>query len=211
MPPRPPYKLAEIFYSLQGEGLRTGTANVFVRFAGCNLKCRANGAAGFDCDTDHRVKMERTAMGIVAAAVELMPKDTAIIFTGGEPFLQLDEELVNECKRAQVFVAVETNGSIPVKPELLDSINYIACSPKEGTRVVLTEANELRFVMDGSVNPPDYDAFANAMRPEGMMLSPRFLPDGRVDPAALKNCVDIIRKDPRWQLSVQLHKLIGIP
>ena len=130
-------KVNEIFYSLQGEGVRAGTANVFVRFARCNLRCRVGDEhSGFDCDTEFESFREFTPEEILAEARRLAgetwsPGDVGVIFTGGEPALQLTAELVALFRNAGFFTAIETNGTVNVAALGLD---WITVSPKSAGR-----------------------------------------------------------------------------
>ncbi|MEF2643691.1 MAG: 7-carboxy-7-deazaguanine synthase QueE, partial [Paramuribaculum sp.] len=112
------YRVNEIFYSLQGEGFFTGSAAVFVRLSGCNRACAF-------CDTDHRAFTLMTADEIVAIASKY--ESRFVVVTGGEPLLQLDDALVGALKAAGFFVAVETNGTLPVP----QGVDWVTCSPKE--------------------------------------------------------------------------------
>ena len=135
------YKIREIFYSLQGEGCNTGLPVVFVRFSGCNLRCPW-------CDTDFSTYTEYTAEQIVNSAIQLNAKARYVILTGGEPSLQVDDELINALHNAGYKIAIETNGTRPL-PEKID---WITCSPKEGSKLYLQQADEVKVVYTG-INP----------------------------------------------------------
>ena len=141
-------KINEIFYSLQGEGFHTGTAAVFVRFSGCNLKCDF-------CDTRHE---EGTWMED-AAIIETVNQYPAkfVILTGGEPGLWIDDELIDRLHQAGKQVCIETNGTRP----LPKAIDWITCSPKMGAPVVLERANEIKVVFIGQ----DVEAYRQRSRP----------------------------------------------
>ena len=129
-------KINEIFYSLQGEGFHVGTPAVFVRFSGCNLKCDF-------CDTRHEE-------GKMMSDEELLAAVTAypcrmVILTGGEPGLWIDEELVGRLHQAGKYVAIETNGTCV----LPDSIDWVTCSPKQGSRLKLKRMDEIKVVYVG--------------------------------------------------------------
>ncbi len=116
------YAVNEIFYSIQGEGVRAGTPNVFVRFQGCNLKCIADGEAGFDCDTefDSGRKLERQELLQEMAALVPRGQTWACILTGGEPMLQVDNALVQALNAEGWYIAIETNGTKTVPTSLVD-------------------------------------------------------------------------------------------
>ena len=199
------YVLSEIFYSLQGEGMHAGQAAVFVRFAGCNLKCTKD-AAGFDCDTDFRERTRMTAEKIAARVFELMPTRCMVIFTGVEPALQLDDELIEAFRGPRgrlTYLAIETNGTVPI----LHDLDWTTVSPKTSlSSLKVKSCDELKVVIGAKGGLPlgweDYDALH-------MLVSPRFI-DNRIDPEALSNCLRLIKEYPQWQLTVQLHKMLGL-
>jgi len=149
------YLIKEIFYSIQGEGVQAGRAAVFVRFSGCNLKCRKE-QQGFDCDTDFSDGEELTLDEVEQRIWEELkehgheewPNELFIVFTGGEPALQLDEHMIRQLSRPGVFLAIETNGTLP----LPSGLDWICVSPKRGTKIVVTEADEVKYVLsDGQL------------------------------------------------------------
>lgn len=186
----------EIFYSLQGEGGRTGEASLFIRLSGCNLAC------GF-CDTGFEFGKSMTLDEIHA---EISPYPGRwIIWTGGEPTLQLNEETVAFFKDKGYRQAIETNGTRRVPA----GIDYIACSPKKQfgkIRALIPEVDELRFPMAKGDPLPDVSILPRTKR---YLLSPVF--DGmNVIPENVDYCVELIKQNPQWGLSLQVHKLIGI-
>ncbi|MEW6271133.1 MAG: 7-carboxy-7-deazaguanine synthase [Thermodesulfobacteriota bacterium] len=214
------YAVKEIYYTLQGEGARTGRAAVFCRFAGCNLwsgreQDRADAACWF-CDTDF-VGTDGPGGGRFATARDLAaaiaacwragsgegggdPARPYVVFTGGEPLLQLDGELVEACHRAGFEVAVETNGTVEPPP----GIDWLTVSPKPGSTLVVTRGSELKLVYPQEVTPEsvaglDFEVF---------YLQPLDGPEARDNTA---RAVDYCRRHPRWRLSLQTHKLLGIP
>lgn len=188
------YLVNELFASLQGEGVRAGTAAVFVRFAKCNLSC-SKMVEGFDCDTDFAHGEWMTADEI-ADGVDVYPAEW-VIFTGGEPGLQLDAALVTALRRH--WLAIETNGT----RTLPAGLDWVCCSPKTGHPVVLEEADEWKFV----VGPNDpLPAIPGSGVP---LLSPRFDGD-KIDQTALAHCIELVNANPGWRLSVQQHKSWGI-
>lgn len=207
---QPTYAINEIFYSLQGEGVRAGTPNVFVRFAGCNLTCSRNGETGFDCDTEFMSSRALTKEEILAAALLHYPDGAtgkSVIFTGGEPALQLDQELVDAFKKAGFYTAIETNGTrqLPV------GLDWICVSPKTAEHTLVQprswddmprRVDELKYVRhaDHGIPKPSLAAVHH-------LPSPAFSADVRETVAAQENCVQLVKQHPTWRLSVQLHKL----
>lgn len=210
------YAVKEIFYTLQGEGARTGRPAVFCRFAGCNLWSgretdRATAVCSF-CDTDF-VGTDGVGGGRFATAADLAgaiasawrSSDAAgspyVVCTGGEPLLQLDAELITELHSVGFEVAVETNGTKP-PPVGLD---WICVSPKAGAELVLTAGDELKLVYPQPGAEPDLFrdlAFAQ------FFLQPMDGPDRDANTqAAVGYCLD----HPQWRLSLQTHKYLGIP
>lgn len=200
------YRVNEIFYSVQGEGLRTGTPNVFVRFSGCNMDCHEgheNENADFNCDTEFVSGRWMTTGQILDYASELCPSRVvpAVIFTGGEPLLQLDAELVQEFKSAGAFVAIETNGTL--KCEL--AIDWITCSPKIAEHCMkLTFADEIKYVRHHGQGIPKPNATANHY-----LISPAF--DGpNMNARSVAWCNKLVLENPKWRLSLQTHKLTRV-
>lgn len=208
------YAVKEIFHTLQGEGAQAGRAAVFCRFSGCNLwsgreEDRTDAACRF-CDTDF-VGMDGEGGGRFRDAASLAAAiDTAweggahnryVVFTGGEPLLQLDAPLIEAVHGHGFEIAIETNGTLPAPA----GIDWICVSPKGGNALAQKAGDELKLVF------PQADA-----RPEAFADLPfrhRFLqPMDGVD--AAKNtqaAIAYCRSDARWRLSLQTHKMIGIP
>lgn len=198
------YKINEIFYSLQGEGHHTGFPSVFIRFSGCNLACPF-------CDTAHEDGILMSDDDIVRA-VNLY-KASWIVITGGEPCMHIDDGFVRLLKRATgKQVAVETNGTYPVPA----SIDWVTVSPKCGIEgiapipIVADRANEIKVVDVGQDLEPYFSlpcVGANTL----MYLQPCYVED---EEKCLSNRLRTVRRvlaDPRWTLSVQLHRFLGIP
>jgi len=198
------YQLNEIFYSIQGEGHRKGTANVFVRFAGCNLRCNID-EHGFDCDTDfsRKFSLETPEDVLQYARRESGNRGKSVIFTGGEPGLQLDEPLVHRFQKADWYVAVETNGMY-VLPSLID---WVSCSPKRGItaeELKVHKVHELRLVVDAD---PCFYMPAWLFDAEYLFLSPAHdNGTNEPNPEALTNAIQLCKEFPEWRLSVQDHK-----
>ena len=194
-------KVNEIFYSLQGEGYYAGTPAVFVRFSGCNLHCPF-------CDTRHEKGREMSEEEIVAAVLEYPARH--VVVTGGEPALQLTASLVDKLHAAGKYVAVETNGTLP----LPENIDWITLSPKSafvnGAEVVLTRANEIKILFDGIHDPNEQLSIFNFQFSTFLFLQPLDTGDPVRNAAIQKAAVEYIKEHPRWRLSLQIHKILSI-
>lgn len=210
------YAVKEIFYTLQGEGMRAGRAAVFCRFAGCNLwsgreEDRADAVCKF-CDTqfvgtdgEGGGKFER-ADDLARAIAARWPQDNGgakryVVFTGGEPLLQLDEALIIAVHAAGFEIAIETNGTLRA-PE---GVDWICVSPKAGAALKQKRGNELKLVYPQvGAEPERFEDLAF----DHFLLQPMW-GDKTADNmrAAARYCME----HPRWRLSVQTHKWIGIP
>ena len=209
------YAVKEIFYTLQGEGANTGRPAVFCRFAGCNLwsgreQERADATCSF-CDTDF-VGTDGPGGGRFASAEELAsavlaawPRDNAnrpfVVCTGGEPLLQLDEALLDALHRTGFEIAVETNGT----QEVPAGVDWVCVSPKADATLVVHRGDELKLVFPQSgVEPSRYESLEFTH----FYLQPMDGPERQANTAAaLSYCL----AHPRWRLSLQTHKLLGIP
>jgi len=216
------YRVKEAFYTLQGEGARAGRAAVFCRFSKCNLwngreSDRAGAVCSF-CDTDF-VGTDGQNGGRFADAgaladhlAALWPHDRAgrpyVVCTGGEPLLQLDEPLIRALHLRGFEVAVETNGTLPA-PE---GIDWLCVSPKADAPVVIEQCDELKLVYPQPLAMPERFEWIQARHHFlSPMASPRELVGG--DPVKARNtrlATDYCLAHPRWRLTLQLHKLIGI-
>jgi len=200
------YRVNEIFWSLQGEGMRAGTANTFVRFSGCNLACDIEpgprSPGGFKCDTEFESGRSLLLGHVLEQVRETSHGCKGVILTGGEPGLQVDEELVDALQVAGFFVAIETNGTVPV-PDCLD---WITVSPKvaEHALVQLT-ANEVKYVRGEGQAIPKTKVRPRETGPLHRLISPAFL-GLDVDRRALAWCVQLVKENPPWRLSIQMHK-----
>lgn len=195
------YSVNEVFYSLQGEGLRAGTPNLFVRFAGCNLTCKRE-THGFDCDTEFTGGRSMTADEIVLVCQATGGKCLNIILTGGEPLLQVDADLIAKLKDAHYSLAVETNGTQAVPAGWFE---WVTVSPKVAEHaLVVHDADEVKYVLhDGQALPK------SRVRAGAYLVSPACGPDG-FDPKTLAWCIEQVKAHPSWRLSLQQHKLWGI-
>lgn len=196
------YHINEVFLSFQGEGARSGSLNVFVRFAHCNLKCNLK-EHGFECDTDYSGSMEMSQDDLVEKISEVGQKCKNIIFTGGEPALQIDFELTKTLRDLRYYVAIETNGTIDISKLTLD---WISCSPKTAEHTIKIEkCNELRYVLGKDRALPKPHAKA-----DNYFLSPVFNPDWSIDYESLIWIMKLIKENPTWKMSVQTQKLLNL-
>lgn len=195
-------QINEIFYSLQGEGINTGRAAIFIRLAKCNLRCSF-------CDTDFDHGDEMSLEEIVAAISSYPAR--FIVWTGGEPTLQLTEEVTSYFRALGYTQAIETNGTRR-PPHGLD---YITCSPKpEALRLLHRNfpegVSEFRFPISayGPLPPP----IEELPRAEAYLVSPIFVGQDamQLDPDSLERCIAFVLEHPQWRLSLQTHKLINI-
>ncbi len=194
------YRVNEIFYSLQGEGVRAGTPNLFLRFSRCNLECRVE-THGFDCDTEFESGRSMTIPEIVAEMRSLSAECRWVILTGGEPALQVDLELIGFLHAEGYSLAIETNGSV----ELPAGIDWITVSPKVAEHAIRQrQADEVKYVRGYGQGIPK-----TAVSAEHYVISPAF--DGaEVDRRTLDWCIRLCRDNPPWRLSVQQHKLWSV-
>lgn len=209
------HAVKEVFYSLQGEGANAGRPAVFVRFAGCNLwtgreSDRATATCRF-CDTDF-VGTDGDgggrfdAAGLAGLAYDLWPRVATggakrlAVLTGGEPMLQVDPPLVDALHRRGFEVAVETNGTIAVPP----CLDWITVSPKAGAPLVQSTGQEIKLVYPQEGAEP---ARFEGMDFRHFYLQPMDGPDvGENTRSAVRYCLD----RPRWRLSLQIHKQLGL-
>lgn len=196
------YTVHSIFHTVQGEGVHSGKAAVFVRFAGCNLwsgreQDRAKAICQF-CDTQFRGGQRMTRQQIVD---EVSRYPGMVVFTGGEPALQLDGELVRALQQRKRFVAIETNGT-HVIPSLLD---WVCVSPKAGTTIVIDRADELKLVYPQEGMEP-WLASAR-VRAQHQWLSPMDGPDWQANASA---AIAYAKMDARWRVNIQAHKFWGV-
>jgi 7-carboxy-7-deazaguanine synthase len=210
------YAVKEIFYTLQGEGAQAGRAAVFCRFAGCNLwsgreNDRASAICRF-CDTDFigvdgpgGGKFE-TVEDLAEAIAAIWPPDHPagtrfVVCTGGEPLLQLDRQLIDALHLREFEIAVETNGTVQAPA----GIDWICVSPKAGTRLLQTSGDELKLVFpQADAQPPEFEDLCF----RHFFLQPMDGPDRAANTQlALRYCME----HPKWRLSLQTHKILGIP
>ena len=207
------YAVKECFLTLQGEGVQAGSRAVFLRFAGCNLwsgreQDRATAQCTF-CDTDF-VGTDGEGGGKFSSADELADRveqlwgDGAerrlVVITGGEPMLQLDAELVEALHRRGFRVAMESNGTLAAAPAL----DWICISPKAGTDVVQREGNELKLVWpQAGIDPAELESWAF----DHFLVQPMDCADRE---AAIEAAIRLAMERPKWRLTIQAHKVIGL-
>lgn len=217
------YAVKEVFYTLQGEGAQAGRAAVFCRFAGCNLWTgreadRPRAICQF-CDTDFvntdgpgggkfpsPDALADAVLACWSACAASSPDRRFVVLTGGEPLLQVDAPLLRALHARGFFVAVETNGTqpLPIGPAA-DCIDWVCMSPKAGSDIVVTAGDELKLIFPQSGAEPERFASWNFTH---HLLQPM---DG---PSKAKNTAEAIaycQRHPKWRLSLQTHKLLGIP
>lgn len=208
------YAVKECFLTLQGEGVQSGSRAVFLRFAGCNLwsgreQDRATADCRF-CDTDF-VGTDGVGGGKfrspeeLAAHVESLwgggEEQRLVVVTGGEPMLQLDEALLEALHARRFRVAVETNGTLPA----VAGIDWICVSPKAGTDVVQRQGNELKLVWpQQGIDPAELEGWSF----DHFLVQPM---DCRQREEALQAAIRLAMDRPRWRLSLQAHKVVGLP
>jgi 7-carboxy-7-deazaguanine synthase len=209
------YSVKEIFYTLQGEGAHAGRPAVFCRFSGCNLwngreSDRATAICRF-CDTDFvgtdGERGDKFASGAALAGIidslwpTTYPASKYVVFTGGEPLLQLDAELISCMHAAGFEIAIETNGTLPVPP----GVDWICVSPKMGAKLVVHAGNEIKVVI-----PQTRQDLADY---EGLAFEHFFVQamDGPLQEHNTRLAVDTCKRNPKWKLSLQTHKLLHIP
>ena len=195
------YKINDIFYSLQGEGFHSGTPAVFVRFSGCNLHCAF-------CDTQHQNGTKMSLQEIVDE-VNKYPLASLVVLTGGEPSLFIDEAFVAELKqKTGKTIAIETNGT----RHLPKNMDWVTLSPKSAfvggdlEPCVLRNCDELKVVyLDQDL--AQYDEIEAKHR----FLQPCFCEDETQRQANMKTCVEAVMNHSNWRLSLQIHRVLGLP
>nr|WP_175000975.1 7-carboxy-7-deazaguanine synthase [Duganella vulcania] len=209
------YSIKEIFYTLQGEGAHAGRPAVFCRFSGCNLwtgreSDRASAVCQF-CDTDFVgtdgegggkfATPEALAATINALWPETYTASKYVVFTGGEPLLQLDTALIDAMHAVGFTIAIETNGTLPV-PE---GVDWICVSPKMGSKLVVTKGSEIKVVIPQTGQ--DLSAYEQ-LDFENFFVQAM---DGPLAEFNIKLAIDTCKRNPKWKLSLQTHKLLQIP
>ena len=193
-------KINEIFFSVQGEGLHSGTAAVFVRFSGCNLRCPF-------CDTEFSSGEFMSDERIVSEISALIGDAKLIVLTGGEPTLQVDEQLLKKLHSISegIIVAMETNGTRPIP----NGVDFITFSPKdqyaENAEPVLESCSELKLIFPGA-DPASYENIKAGHR----FLQPCDSGDEQTNRNNMEATVEYVKTHPEWRISIQMHKVLGV-
>jgi organic radical activating enzyme len=199
------YRVNEIFLSLQGEGNNAGCAAVFVRLSGCNLKCPF-------CDTDFAQHKEMSAQDIITAiynecGMNALPP--LCVITGGEPSLQLTDDLVDSLHDTGMEVAVETNGT-HILPA---NIDYVTISPKspfvENADVILTEANEVKVIMTETISVEEIRKYEE-IDADYYFIQPCDTGYLATNKKIQERCVEFVKTHPNWRLSLQQQKILNV-
>lgn len=207
------YTVKEMFFSIQGEGRNRGRYSVFCRFTGCNLwsgkeKDREKAICNF-CDTDFlgtdgiNGKKYKSPNDLVNQALSIWRTSDKpfIVLTGGEPLLQLDDKLIDELHYSNFEIAIETNGTIKAP----NNLDWICVSPKADTTLEQLKGDELKLVYpQENIHPKDYEK----LEFQNFLLQPKFDKNYKKNVLAAK---DFCIKNPKWKLSYQMHKFIGVP
>lgn len=202
------YKIHSIFYSLQCEGSFSGTPMIFIRFAGCNLMCEW-------CDTEYeKVSIEFDAVELVTGIKKLYPQCKRVCLTGGEPLLQYDKSLMKALYDENYKVHVETNGTIKIK----HPVDWLTVSPKSDKSWIQRIGNELKVIWKGE-EKEELEHYFSESHFNKYFLQPCYpwLNISKIscyNPAEnrekLKKLIDIIKGDTRWNLSLQIQRLIDV-
>ena len=192
-------KVNEMFYSIQGEGYHTGTPALFIRLSGCNLKCPF-------CDTDHKGydEMDEDEIAQFASKFEA----SLCVITGGEPALQLTETLVDYLHSVGCYVAVETNGTLP----LPKNVDWVTVSPKQSYvgakgKVVLDHVDELKVVFDAE-NPIEDPTFG--IKADHYYVQPCDTKDPQKNEKNIEYCINFVKQNPLWKISLQTQKILNV-
>jgi len=195
------YDINEIFYSLQGEGKFTGTAAMFIRLSGCNLKC-------LFCDTDHTPQMFLSEDEILQHIDNLSSKCKFVVLTGGEPLLQDLVPLINLLHKHKYFIAIESNGIIGLPAEIeIKDIHHIV-SPKEGSELAknLLCVNEMKFIVTDTFTVE----YAKQCISKAHVINVYLQPESE-RPDMIEKAIKIIKEEePQWKLSIQTQKILNI-
>ncbi len=208
------FHVKEIYYTLQGEGSRTGRPSVFCRFSGCNLWTgieadREKSICSF-CDTDFlgtdgpgggKHKDIKSLINKIDSEWPKSQPNKYVVFTGGEPALQITKALVHELQIKGFEVAIETNGTL----ELPDNIDWVTVSPKADTKISVTSGNELKLVFPQTENNPDNFIHMDF---EEFYLQPKDDDERNIN---TQKTIQYCLENPEWKLSLQTHKYMGIP
>jgi len=206
------YRIKEIFFTQQGEGKNTGKDFVFVRFSGCNLwsgkeKNRASAICTF-CDTDFYgtdginggVYSAETLIEKIKSLWVSEDNKVRVVLTGGEPLLQVNESLIAALKKEKIYIAIETNGTLQAPA----GIDWICMSPKANTTIKQTFGGEVKIIFpQENLNPDDFQEFDF----ENHYIQPL---DSQEYEDNVSKSIKYCMKNPKWKLSLQTHKILGI-
>ena len=206
------YRIKEIYFTQQGEGKNTGKNFVFVRFSGCNLwsgkeKNRESAICKF-CDTDFYgvdgvnggIYEAKELVRMIKSLWMVDSSPVSAVLTGGEPLLQLDDELIQELKKEDIYIAIETNGTL-LAP---DGIDWICMSPKEGTEIKLRSGSEIKVVYPQKDLDPDKFSDLDF---KNFFIQPM---DSKELESNVAKSIKFCMENPKWRLSLQTHKILGI-
>jgi len=208
------YTIKEIYYTIQGEGYHTGRPAVFIRFTGCNLwsglEKDRNSAICYWCDTDFvginginggKYSSDNIKNIILDLWPKNRPENPYVVCTGGEPLLQMDNKLISMIHKIGFEIGVETNGTI-IPPA---DIDWICVSPKANAELLLIEGDELKIIYPQTgMNPKEHEELDF----DHFFLQPM---DGPMQNNNMKKAEEFIALHPQWKLSIQTHKILGIP
>lgn len=210
------YAVKEIFLTLQGEGVHAGRRAVFLRFAGCNLwtgreEDRATAICQF-CDTDfvgmngeNGGRYDAEALAAKVAEIWGEGSDSRyVVMTGGEPMLQVDDGIVDALHAEGFTIAIESNGTLPVCP----GIDWVCISPKSGSNVVQHQGNELKLVWP---QPGSDTAAMEAWNFDNFLIQPMDSGNADSNRANVEAATRFVMDHPKWRLSLQNHKILGLP
>lgn len=191
-------KVNEIFYSVQGEGAYAGTAAIFVRLSGCNLKCPF-------CDTNFKFFREMSEAAVVEAIQKISQDCKFVVLTGGEPTLQVTNDFLELLHNKGYFVAMETNGTKVVP----SGIDWVTCSPKtlfvDNGKLSIKECNELKLVFDGKNEPRDF-----GVKADYYYLQPCDTGNYSENKTIISRLVEYVKENPRWKISLQTQKILEV-
>tara|TARA_Y100000996_G_C22335181_1_gene566184 strand:- start:6 stop:635 length:630 start_codon:yes stop_codon:yes gene_type:complete len=206
------YRIKEIYFTQQGEGKNTGKNFVFVRFSGCNLwsgkeKNRESAICKF-CDTDFYgvdgvnggIYEAKELVRMIKSLWMVDSSPVSAVLTGGEPLLQLDDELIQELKKEDIYIAIETNGTL-LAP---DGIDWICMSPKAGTEIKLRSGSEIKVVYPQKDLDPDKFSDLDF---KNFFIQPM---DSKELESNVAKSIKFCMENPKWRLSLQTHKILGI-
>lgn len=198
------YRVNEIFYSLQGEGMNAGRAAVFIRLSGCNLKCPF-------CDTDFASYDDMEVEDIIREMFDTCDGEIPelCVITGGEPSLQLRNDLCNALHRVGMTIAVETNGTRPIHAD----VDFVTISPKSpfvnDADIKLFECNEVKVVMTENISYEKILSFTE-IKAERYYIQPCDTGNAIKNKIIMNRCVEFVKDNPKWWLSLQQQKILNV-